>query len=479
MIPLSKGRIILQLLASGCALTVSALLPFQDAVIPQTDGSVAYIDGKGEAKLLLALVGFGTTLFSLSNANQLEDDEDAELEAEEEEREARERYFAMQQAKAEAQAEMIQAAQSQAMQEYVPQLADQEYSRLSGVPVAFIQQQRMEEEQRLAQQQERQQEIQRLQAIAAANESQAKAEAAKAKAEAKTVKAEVVDDGNTQALPKAEQRLNGDRSPLTTSEIELAIPHIPTIDTSWKNKMVLTNKLVVGKSGSGKTFYLLSDVAEFKQRYPDGRLAIVDVDYGSSHNGQQPNYWFDLPHVGDQKVVFTSVAECLEIIDKFYAELERRATASKNRQQIDKPAWMLVLDELPAIILDLDDNRGFDIDTGERLPSDKEVFISRILQILRRGRKQNIYCSIGSQTLAVESTAIKTDALAQFDQVILGKSIYSRKYLGWLGIKSKEVDDLLAQIEDLATNHERLAVVREDDDIDVRPLPHITLKTIK
>lgn len=247
------------------------------------------------------------------------------------------------------------------------------------------------------------------------------------------------------------------------------VPELTT-DGRWKRDLLITNKLVVGKSGSGKTFYLLSDIAQFKQAYPDGRLAIADIDYGSAHPGSEPNYWFNLPSDGLNKVVYTSVDEALQAVDIFYNELERRVQASRKRQQIDKTPWFLVIDEEPAIILSLSDRKGKDEEMSEQ-----DMFMSKVLQILRRGRKQGIYCSIGSQSLAVSQTAIKTDALAQFDQVILGGSIKSKKYLGWMGVTGKEADDVLEQIETYSKKHKRLALTREDEQIHIRVIPHINL----
>lgn len=265
--------------------------------------------------------------------------------------------------------------------------------------------------------------------------------------------------------------------PIDLLKTALRIPVEPVKDTPklntdgrWKRELVLTNKLVVGKSGSGKTFYLLSDIAQFKQAHPDGRLAIADIDYGSAHPGSEPNYWFNLPSDGLNKVVYTSVNEALQAVDIFYNELERRVAASRQRKQIDKTPWFLVIDEEPAIILSLSEKKGKDDEMSEQ-----DMFISKILQILRRGRKQGIYCSIGSQSLAVSQTAIKTDALAQFDQVILGNSIKSKKYLGWMGVTGKEADELLERVEQFAKQHKRLALTREDEQTHIRAMPHINL----
>jgi len=241
----------------------------------------------------------------------------------------------------------------------------------------------------------------------------------------------------------------------------------------WQKEIVKRSKVVFGKSGAGKTSYMLHDVFEFKRQYPNGKLIIIDLDYGHSHEGREPNTWYTLPTYNgkneSEAVVYVTLRDALTAIDavehEFNTRIRDRGDRLSQQKKFDEP-WLLVIDEEPGIAGDLKEKTE---EGAEK--SELEAFLFFIDQILRRGKKQGMYALIGTQSLAVGSTKIHTDSLAQYDLVCLGKSVKNTKYLNWAGIVGDERKQVLQVIEAMEKQYARLAVVRDDDEISVRVVP--------
>jgi hypothetical protein len=203
-------------------------------------------------------------------------------------------------------------------------------------------------------------------------------------------------------------------------------------DTEWLAPFRRRSHVVVGPSGSGKTQYLLSLVADCLQELQvGGKLLICDSDYGSSHEGTEPNNWLGLPV---KKFIRTEYEEIYAELLSFHAEMEDRLRRSRSNEQISKPTWRLVIDEWIGFVAWVEANLE---------KKEFEVFINRIGDLLRRGLKQRVVLVLGTQNLYTTSCKLPQALIPEFNILLLGDGALQAKNLGYLRFAEGETDETL------------------------------------
>jgi hypothetical protein len=224
-----------------------------------------------------------------------------------------------------------------------------------------------------------------------------------------------------------------------------------SLDTEWFANWRRRSGIVCGESKDGKSFLLTNIVlAGYVKDHTDtetGKLNasvyICDPDYGSSHEGEEPNTWLDMP-IGT--VVSIKIKDIVNTIVAVSRQVDERAdqTAEAVSKKLPKPVFdpvLLIVDEEPMVVSSLED-------------SDLKLVISALANILRRGIKQNITFKLGTQTLAVGApgkggTRLPMDLLRQVEMVLLWRAAQVEENYSNLGVRSEEVKEALTQIRPL------------------------------
>lgn len=244
-------------------------------------------------------------------------------------------------------------------------------------------------------------------------------------------------------------------------------------DDQWFPEFTRRSKLVVGNTGDGKTRWQLYDVANFLQSHPEGYLTIIDLDYGSSHEGSEPNYWFGLPRERYIRVTYEEARDA--ILDEYEIMLERVERA-RNQQSIpeDKQWRFLGIDEAIAVL------REAKIRASRvRGSSELTDLINAISELLFRGLKQRIKVSFGLQVLAVGETGLSLALQKQNNVILLGSAALDRDNLSRIGCQA--IDEIIEQVKQMRSlpGCQYAAVVRQRGEISVQVVPYINVSDIE
>ena len=235
-------------------------------------------------------------------------------------------------------------------------------------------------------------------------------------------------------------------------------------DDLWFDEFVRRSKIVCGATGDGKTTLQLYEVAKFLEDHPDGNLIICDLDYGSSHEGSQPNYWFGLPK---DRYICDTYELIRDAILAEAAEVERRAAAAREGKQQRWQWRMFAIDEAIAVFQEAKDHSG-----------DEEKLTKALRTLLYRGLKQRCKITFGCQALEVSENGLSLAMQDQVNVILLGSSALKAKNLTRLGItdapRLKERLERTRAIPGCGY----AAIVQVRGVVDVRALPSIDLSTI-
>jgi hypothetical protein len=206
-----------------------------------------------------------------------------------------------------------------------------------------------------------------------------------------------------------------------------------SLNIEWFKDWSRRSGIVCGESGDGKSFLLTNIVlADFvRQHGMNGKVYICDPDYGSAHEGQEPNTWLDLI-VGTH--IYIEAMHCYSVITAVSREIDRRAqaTAQAVSQKQPRPVFepmLLIADEVPMLMSQWSEEQ-------------QKTIVEAIANILRRGIKQNVTSKIGTQTLAVGRLKLNRDILQQSEMVVLWRAAQVADNYSNLGLKPKAIDEI-------------------------------------
>lgn len=191
-------------------------------------------------------------------------------------------------------------------------------------------------------------------------------------------------------------------------------------DTSWVQPFLKRSRLVIGASGSGKTTWMLYETFLAVERGEE--LTICDMDYGSAHEGSQPNRWLGMP----VEAVRWTVDDIYQTVVEYSALVDLRATAGARGDYSGLNKLTLILDEFPSVRRRVESEKGKECLT---------TFDNALRNLLSRGLKQRITFIAGTQNPDVASTGIKLTDLNQTNILFLGNFTTDRRVLSLYGSK--------------------------------------------
>lgn len=246
--------------------------------------------------------------------------------------------------------------------------------------------------------------------------------------------------------------------------LDLAVERL--IQEQWLPQFIRRSHVVVGESGSGKTTFLLFEVSQALEDLEEGgKLVICDPDYGSSHEGSEPNYWFHLPK---EQFIRTRYEDIKQEIESFHAEMERRLEASRNGKRIKKPVWKLVVDEWIGFITWL---------KAQLEPKEFDQWMLMVGELLRRGLKQRVVITLGVQNLYTGKTGLSQADIPEFNMALLGDAALSSKNLGYLNLpentKTTDLAELLSRYRKMPGCKYACIVQMAGQKAGVKNIPHL------
>ncbi|MBW4580649.1 MAG: TniB family NTP-binding protein [Tildeniella nuda ZEHNDER 1965/U140] len=240
-----------------------------------------------------------------------------------------------------------------------------------------------------------------------------------------------------------------------------------SIKGEWLGDCIRRSLLVCGVSGDGKTTFLLWVLAKHFEIVADLHVTICDLDYGSSHEGSEPNWWFNLPR---GRYIRASYEEIRDSILAESAEVDRRAKLSQDPMQVRNfQSRLLVIDELIAVI-DIARSKGKD---------EFDPFISAFKNILNRGLKQRVKVICGVQNLTVTDTGLSLAAQDSFNTIVLHTSALKKDPLKRMGVE--DVDAMLERAKGITRipGCDRIGVVRTNQEINIRIMPYLSVDSVE
>lgn len=244
-------------------------------------------------------------------------------------------------------------------------------------------------------------------------------------------------------------------------------------DDEWFPDFTRRSKLVVGNTGDGKTRLQLFDVANFLQSHPEGHLTIIDLDYGSSHEGSAPNYWFNLPRDRYIRVTYEEARDA--ILDEYEIMLGRIERAREQQSTPEDRQWrFLGIDEAIAVIREAKVRAS-----RVRGSSELTDLLNAVSELLYRGLKQRIKVSFGLQVLAVGETNLSLALQKQNNVILLGSAALDRDNLSRIGCD--DPDEVIEQVKQMRSlpGCQYAAVVRRKGEISVQVVPYINVSDIE
>ena len=259
------------------------------------------------------------------------------------------------------------------------------------------------------------------------------------------------------------------------SELSTAI-QTKVNDFSWTDDLTRLSRLIFAKTGGGKTYWLVNEVARLdltEYFRKGGYLAICDRDYG-----KEGNNWGGLPQwteVNPQGIIFTELVNCYEQIIKAADELERRNQINKSNPSQTWQPYTLYVDEFASLIDDF--NTDDELITalsvsGSKAKDPKSAAINALKKILIRGRGYNVKVVLISQGASVGMMGLNTEEKAQLNMLALNpKTKFAIKDLA----NGIEADQLLAECERYRSMGLRPAVLGTSDQVRVVVIPELSM----
>ncbi|MEM9449183.1 MAG: hypothetical protein AAGA75_11690 [Cyanobacteria bacterium P01_E01_bin.6] len=233
--------------------------------------------------------------------------------------------------------------------------------------------------------------------------------------------------------------------------------------TEILQQSILKSEMIVAPQKSGKTRLLLWYVQSFLESHPEGQVIILDINYGSAHDDEKPNTWFDLPV---DEIVFIDSATCLKalhstnqlVIDR---ENERKSNLNARASDLGHHPILLVFDEEPGVAFaELD---------GEENTAKKKEFQGAMRYLIQRGHKQNVFVKVVVHDTTTGTTQLPQSLFTQFDLLLLGAAAITPKYLQYCDVDKKSIEDVKSARE----TNERAYIARRNGEVTINPMPFI------
>lgn len=227
-------------------------------------------------------------------------------------------------------------------------------------------------------------------------------------------------------------------------------------DASWFSKfMKAPHKRVAGRTRSGKYFIVCQLICEYREKFPDGKLTICDINYGKPGNDRELSDWMGISpefifsdKQGIEAAVHAHWTEMMErktICEK--AVRERRKLTGEEQKKVLQPS-LLVFDELDS--------------TLQQFGKDSSV-LEELNQTLSMGgglesgyRHGLILCG---QSLSVDASSIKLSTTDQMSTCLVMYGRANKEQIRKLGELSERTIERLSQILDKG---KRAALVQLD-----------------
>lgn len=244
------------------------------------------------------------------------------------------------------------------------------------------------------------------------------------------------------------------------------------IKTDWIKEFETGSSAVCGQSKDGKTHLLLWRVQRFLESHPDAVLHICDPDYGSAHEGSEPNTWFKLPL---DRVIHADTETILAAIELVSNEVDRRAKiaqriAAGDLPERDRPKQpiLLVCDEWASF--------------WSELSKDQQAKVVKHLNnITNRGIKQaNCAFVLGLHDTTVASTGLPQSLLQRLGVILLYNAGQVEGNYRNLGL-SESPDEAIAKLKALprVMHGVRPCVVARSGSVTLRGIPTLEVADIE
>ena len=233
------------------------------------------------------------------------------------------------------------------------------------------------------------------------------------------------------------------------------------LTTDWFNGFERRSAVLCGESGDGKTFLLNWRVQRFLEAHPEGELYICDPDYGSAHEGAEPNTWMGLP-VGpvvqiDNVDIFNTICQVSDTV----------------KAGAPKPSFrplLLVIDEWVSFWDSLDDE------------DQQDIVLKALTNIINRGLKQGgVTFVLGLHDLAVGSSGLPQSLLRKVEVLLLWRAAQSERNYNNLDVQKRQRDETIARLSTLpkVVRGLRPCAVFTDKTLSVRALPELQMNPVQ
>lgn len=244
------------------------------------------------------------------------------------------------------------------------------------------------------------------------------------------------------------------------------------LKSDWIKEFEVGSSAVCGRSKDGKTHLMLWRVQRFLQQHPDGILHICDPDYGSAHEGAEPNTWFGLPL---DRVIHTNTEKILATIETVAEEVDTRAKiaqkiAAGELDASDRPSTpiLLVCDEWSSFWGDLEKQQ-------------QERVLKQLNKITNRGIKQaNVSFLLGLHDTSVQSNGLPQALLQRLGVILLYNAAKVEGNYRNLGLTT-DPGEILHKLTHLpkVVGNLRPCVVANAGSVNLRAIPHLEVSDIE
>lgn len=243
------------------------------------------------------------------------------------------------------------------------------------------------------------------------------------------------------------------------------------LTTDWFQGFEKRSAVICGESKDGKSFLLNWRVQRFLETHPDGEVLIGDIDYGSSHEGTEPNTWGGLP-VGN--VVLIEPAEITNAIFYVSDTVDQRAksTAQAVKTGAPRPKYkpiLLAIDEWCSYWDTLDEDQ-------------QEHIIKALRNICDRGIKQGeVVFVLGLHDLSVGMTGLPRALLRKMEVVLLFRASQSPRNYDNIDPQPRQVQEVINRIGALPKTVRGLrpCVTYSDKQLTVKAIPQLELSPVE
>lgn len=243
------------------------------------------------------------------------------------------------------------------------------------------------------------------------------------------------------------------------------------LSTDWFEGFEKRSAAICGESKDGKTFLSRWRLHRFLTQNPDGQAYVCDIDYGSSHEGAEPNDWFGLP-VGS--VVFIDPESITNVIRLVNKEVNKRARdtaiAVQNKQL--KPTF-------PPVLLLVDEWNTYISSLAEK---EQEEVVTMLRNICDRGIKQgNVVFVLGLHDMSVGATKIPVNVLKKLELVMLYRASQSKRNYGNLDVEPRDAEDTVSQMKALPkmVKDMRPCVVFSEKSLSIKAIPPLQMSDVR